>query len=343
MKTPNIYEIAKKANVSIATISRAINPETREKVSPETLQKIDDLIKRFGYTPSRAAKNLSNRKYKNIGVLFPHHREIFRESYYSEILSGISDALIDTAYHLRLVLLKCTDSKWDHYNFGLAEEVSGLIVTHWHAFFSSKSALEKIGIPCVVINDPEKNIRAHFVSGDHEMGGKLAAEHLFSQGHRQFAILTGPADSSDSKLRVQGFQKYLKEKGVSVDPKNIVSGDFQSEKAEEAVETIFKKKNKITALFCCNDQMAFGALRKLSSLEISCPGDISVVGYDDERQGALSNPPLTTIQVPLSAMSAGACGKLVSFLEKKISKEAFYGQALMPVRLIRRASTAVKK
>ena len=89
MMKMTIYEIAKKANVSIATISRAMNPETRSQVSPETLEKVDASIKKYQYTPNLAAKHLSKTSFKTIGVLFPHHAGIFLEDYYYKILAGV--------------------------------------------------------------------------------------------------------------------------------------------------------------------------------------------------------------------------------------------------------------
>lgn len=334
-----IYEIAKKANVSIATISRAINPETRTKVKPETLETIDALIRKCGYTPNLAAKSLSKTRFQTIGVLFPQHLGIFLENYYVQVLAGISDALIDTAFHLRMVMLKCVESKYDQYNFKLGEGIDGLIVTHWHAFFRDSASLEKLGIPVVVISDPERGVRVHFVSGDHVQGGRLAAEYLFRQGHRKVGLLTGPRDSMDSRLRVQGFSRFFKERGIPILPQHIASGEFQEEKARDAVQRLFaREKPDITAIFCCNDNMAYGAIRKLWELGFSCPKDISVVGYDDDKMAAIFDPSLTTIHVPLYELAVQACRQLVQFLDKKIAKKDFYTHALVPVRLVIRKS-----
>lgn len=334
-----IYNLAEKLDVSIATVSRAINPETRPKVAPDTLRKIDEAIRKSGYTPNIAAKNLSRSAFKSIGTLFPHHSGIFLESYYSNILCGVADALIDSDHHLKTVMLKCRDEKWDCYNFKLGEGIDGLIVTHWHAFFSKKNVLEKLGLPCVIISDPEKRVQAHFVSGDHFLGGKLAAQHLYSHGHRKVVILTGPADSTDSQLRVKGFKAFWTEFGLPIDPHLIVSGDFQEEKGAKAVETLFRgKKPEVTAIFSCNDNMAFGAIRKLKTLGLSCPKDISVVGYDNDGRCETFNPPLTTLKVPVYEIAKTAAEKLMKYLKYKNKKEFFYGHTLVPVSLVERSS-----
>jgi LacI family transcriptional regulator len=333
-----IYKIAEKANVSIATISRAINRETRNKVSSETLKRVDEIIRKCAYTPNRAAKNLVKTTYKTIGVLFPQHAGIFLENYYTQILAGISDTLIGNDYQMKLIMLQCIESKWDNYNFKFGEGIDGLVVSHWHAFFSDKSGLEKSGIPCVVISDPEKNVRARFVSGDNFQGGRLAAEHLYAQGHRKMAVLTGPPDSIDSRLRVEGFLSFLKKKGIKVNPAHRVSGEFQEEKAKDAVARLFQKKPDITAIFATNDNMARGAIRKLWEFGLACPKDISVVGYDDDKMAAAFEPPLTTIHVPLYELAVQACRNLTSFLSKQMGKDEFYTASLLPVHLVVRKS-----
>lgn len=337
-KKLTIYEMAKKARVSIATISRALNPETRSKVSPETLEKINVLFRKYQYTPNLAAKNLSKASFKTIGLLLPHHAGIFLEDYYSKILAGTADSLLASDYHLKMVMLKCQKNKWDKYNFKFGEGVDGLIVTHWHAFFSHPSAFEKINVPCIVISDPEPKTRVHFVSGDHLQGGRFAAEYLYSKGHRKIAIFTGPLCSVDSGLRVKGFQSFFLEKGISLDPELVLCGEFQEEKAYQITEVLVQKRRDITAIFCCNDNMAFGVLRKLAELRMACPDQISVLGYDDDQRASTTHPPLTTIRVPVYDLAKEAGNRLIRYLDEKDPKAFFYQETLMPVNLVERKS-----
>ncbi len=334
-----IYDVAKKAKVSIATVSRAINPETRQKVAPKTAQHIENLIQKLCYTPNVAARNLCKSKFKSVGVIIPHHPGIFREDYYSKVLSGIADALLDVDYHLKTVMLKC-NKKWDSYNFKLGEGVDGLIVTHWHAFFKNKVALENLGVPAVVLSDVEKNVRAHYVSGDHFDGGRLVAEYLYSQGRRTIGILSGPPDSIDSRQRLDGFNSFLKSKTGKVLGADLIScGHFQEEKASDAVDELLSKNKNITALFCLNDNMAFGAINRLRQLGIKCPEQISVVGYDDEKRGESFIPALTTVHVPVYDVSKEASEKLLGLLTgTSLKKDFYYKQTLLPVKLIVRDS-----
>jgi DNA-binding LacI/PurR family transcriptional regulator len=332
-----IYEIAKKAGVSIATISRAMNPQTREKVSPATLKKIDEIVKKSAYTPNVAARNLGGASFKTIGVVLPHLKGIFFSDYYAQLLSGVADTLLDTDYHFKMITLKAEDFKWDHYDFRSGEGVDGIIITHWPHFFSSARAIEKLTVPCVVINDPETGARAHFATCDNTMGGEIAARYLYSKAHRRIAILAGPDWSADSRLRIQGFRDYLKRMSPAIAP-DVLPADFQEDKAGVLAEAYFRKNDQVTAFFCCNDLMAFGVIRALKKIGIHCPRDISIVGYDDDCRAENFDPPLTTIRAPHYDLTKEGTRRLVRYLKKEEKEEFFKEQTVFPVELVERHS-----
>lgn len=330
-----IYELAKKAGVSIATISRAINPETRAKVAPETLRQIDELIAACGYTPNLAAKHLSKAAYKTIGVLFPHHKGMLLSEYYTQILSGIADYLLESDYRMKMVLLK--PGKWDHYDFKNGEAVDGLIVTYWRTFFSNSSVFRKLNVPCAVINNVEKDVHVRYLAGDHFEGGRMAAEYLYDRGHRWFAVMTGSHGAPDAKIRLEGFKSFLASKKVKLNPKNIFDVQFEEGRAYEMTDKLLGIRPAVTAVFCMNDVQAHGVLRRLKDLGISCPGRISVMGYDDDSLSDHSVPPLTTIRVPVYELAKTAARDLIRFLDDKKSID-FYQPQIVPVSLVERAS-----
>ncbi len=325
--------MARKSQFSIATISRVMNPSMRHKVAPKTLNSVDALIKKHGYTPSLAARHLGGASFKTIGVVLPHFPGIFFSDYYTQILSGVADALIKSDYNFKLIMLKSREAKWDKYDFKAGDGVDGLIVTHWSNFFSECSVLEKFKIPCLVLNDPGRSAAVHFAASDNSMGGELAAKYLYAKGHRKIAILAGPSWSSDSHLRIQGFKRFFNKKRIPFSSP-ILHGDFQEEKAAELTELFLKKNSNITAFFCCNDLMACGVLKKLQELGIKCPKDISVMGYDDDRRAELSNPPLTTIHVPLYELAKAGTNSLLLHLKQE--KTEFFQS--FPVHLVERKS-----
>ena len=332
-----IYEIAEKAGVSIATISRAVNPETQHKVAPETLRKINTLVQKCCYTPNLAARHLSKTAYKTIGVLFPHHTGILVSDYYSQILSGVADHLLTSDYRMKMILLKPEKPKWDRYDFKNGEGVDGLILTYWRTFFSDRSVFERLRIPCVVINNVEEDIRARFAAGDHFQGGWMAAEYLYSHGHRNIAVLSGVYGARDAKVRLNGFRSYLKTKGVSLDSNSIFDVNFEEEKAYEFSKKLLLTRSNLTAIFCMNDPQAFGVLKRLREMGIPCPGRISVMGYDDDHRSEHTEPPLTTIRVPVYQLAKQAAQDLIQYLQDKNSIN-FFKPCLLPVTLVERES-----
>ena len=333
-----IIDIAQEAGVSLMTVSRAINPQERRKVSPETLKIIDEIVKRSGFKPNTAARHLRKSATKIIGIIFPYYPGVFYSTYYSHILSGVADYLVNTEYQFKLILLKEQDSYWDNYDFSAGERVDGLIVTHWTQVFSMKSYLEKIDIPCVVINDFEKDLKIGIVYGDSYGGGQTAAKYLFDKGHKHVAILNGPAWSKDAEQRIDGFQDFYNKKGIKIRPDLIVRADFSERKAFEQTASLIRKDPKITAIFCCNDEMAYGVLQRLNELGINCPKRISVFGFDNNFQSAHVQPPLTTISVPVYDLAVESARSLVMHLQSPKSKNRFTGSKILPMQLIERES-----
>jgi DNA-binding LacI/PurR family transcriptional regulator len=336
--TKDIKWVAAKAGVSVATISRAMNPATRSKVAKATLQKVDAVVRRYGYAPNVAAKYLRQSTTHTVGVLLPFGVGIFRDDYYTEILAGITDYLAGTDFQFKLLLLKNTEQQWNRYDFKSSERIDGLVVTHWSAFFASRAVLEKVNVPCVVINDADASIKTQFVCGDHLAGGALAAQYLYACGHRRIAVLTGPEHSVDSNLRVAGFQQYLQQKGAPLQEGAVVRADFQEQKAYEVTAKLFATRLSPTAVFCCNDQMALGVLRRLRELGLACPDHVSVLGYDDISQAAAAQPPLSTMHVPLYELGTEAVRILVGHLSSSLPEKKLTGCRLLPVSLVERAS-----
>lgn len=340
MTKPTIYDMAKRARVSIATVSRALNPATQSLVAPATRERIARLTERSRYAPSLAARSLGRASYHTIGVVVPHRPGLFSSHYYSQILNGVADALfLENRYRFKLILLKFDGAPWDRYNIPAAEGVDGLVITHWRSFFARPTVFQKLGVPCAVISDPEPRLHAHCATGDHALGGRLAAQHLVERGHRRIAIMTGPPHSADSRLRVRGCVAALREHRVSVPREWILQGEFHEEPTVPVALAFFKRyRGHVTAMFCCNDNMAFGVLRACAQLGVRCPQDLSLVGYDNEPRGERSKPPLTTIDVPLYELARDATVRLLTRLTSGGSSDEFFRPALNAVALIERQS-----
>jgi len=337
-KKLTIYEIAEIAGVSIATVSRYINEETRHKVAPATCELIEKIIRRHGYTPSLAAKYLSCPHFKTIGIVFPHHYGMLASDYYTAILTGVSDALLETDYRMKMILLKPDKGPWDHYDFRRGESVDGLILTYWRSVFSDAASLKRFGIPCAIINNVEKNINAHFVAGDHYDGGHQAGRYLTVKGHRHILVLSGTEGAApDVRYRLSGFKAGLREAGIQLAPDAVIDVGFREDRAYTETERLLAENKKVTAIFCMNDIQAFGVLRRLEELGIDCPGRLSVMAYDDDRRSEHTHPPLTTVRVPVDDLAKRAAQDLISHIRDP-KPHTFFKPVIFPVKLIERAS-----
>ena len=335
----SIKEMAKKAGVSVATISRAMNSETRKKLAPDTLKRIDKLVSKYGYTPNQAAKNLRKSSTKTIGIIFPYVENIFYSSYYTHILAGIANFLLDTEYQFKMLLLKEDPNRWDHYDFRAGEGVEGLIVTQWFRYYSNKKTFNQVKVPTVVINDYEEGVKARFVCVNNRAGGRKAAEYLCNLGHQNLAIITGPDWSRDSRERLEGFQDYLASKNGRLRADLVQKGDFDDEAVTfQALESLLKFQPKTTAIFCCNDNMAFMAIEKLKEKGYACPDQISVIGFDDDFRAMHFQPALTTIQMPVYQLAQEAARLLVDMLKSGKAMKTFAGQTLLEAQLVERQS-----
>ena len=330
----NITEIAKKAKVSISTVSRALNQDTRNKVAPGTLKKIDLLVKKYNYTPHLAAKNLRKSPQKIIGIIFPYVENIFYSSYYNHILAGVANYLLNTDYQFKMLLLKNEKGKFDNYNFQIGEGISGLIMTQWFRYFSKKEVFSAMSVPSVIINDYEEGIKANFICLDNAQGGYIAAEHFYSKGHRHFGIITGPAWSRDSKERLEGFFKFCHSRNGNA---SVEQGDFDDHQVTiDAFKKLVKENPRITAIFCCNDNMAFMIIEHFRQVGIPCPAQISVIGFDDDFRAAGFMPALTTLRMPVYDMAQQAAKSLIECLEQKSCPNPMQNKIIYIPQLIER-------
>ena len=333
-----IKDIAEKAGVSKTTISRAINDETRSKIAPRTLKRIEKIIAESGYTPNLAAKHLRKTLTKTIGVAFPAFPGVFDHSHYVKLLSGISDYMMETNYQLKLLLLKPDVTKWANYDFKSVERIDGLIVTHWPEFFT-KESVYKLRLPCVFINDLVSEFPAYFVCGDHFMGGQLAGRHLYELGHRRVAVLKGIDWCLDNHLRADGLIQYFSQQGVKMPMDYVICANYREDQAYEKVDRLLQKHSDITAIFCCNDDMALGVMRRLKEKKIQCPEQISVIGFDNVLRSSISIPSLTTLQFSEYDAAWEGVMTLIRFLDQGDLSHPLRGHKLYPVELIKRNST----
>ena len=329
-----IVEIAEKAGVSPATVSRAlrglhhVNEKTRKKIV-EAAQLLDYPL-RADLLPRTAAEQTNS-----IGVIAP----FLSRWYFAQALAGVEQALREAGMDLLLYNFAQVDARQRVFQQKkLIGKVDGLIVISLPPTEKEFEQILNLGIPVSLLGVPDK--RCSSVSIDDIRGAEIATQHLIDMGHRDIAIMVGQ-NSFTFKFEVadqrkHGFLKTLEANGIEFNPQFELIADFDTHTAELAMDEFLTRKKQPTAIFCESDEMAYGAMKAIRKKGLSVPEDISVVGYDDHEFAAILG--LTTIAQPARFLGQLAASQILAMIEKP---ESTMSQMTVPTSLVLRES--VKK
>lgn len=332
-RTATICDIARRAGVAVSTVSRALNPRTRGRISAATCARIDHIAQELGYQPNRSARALSRGGSDTIAVVVPASAHFAISEYYARVVLGATAALADFGLDVKLHLLRRGEAAQGYTRLARRLGVDGLLIAGVAMEDRFGSDEEAPQVPVVMINSYE-DPRVTTVDADNVAGGALAAEYLLARGHRRIGVLAGPEDSFDALHRVFGFARRLREARVSVPAKWSVHSMFGEDEGAEAMRRVLRHAERPTAVFCTNDELALGALRALREARLRCPDDVSLIGFDNFLASQHAQPPLTTIAQPLDKIVQTAVGHLVGLLKEPRPVM----RVLLPVTLVERAS-----
>lgn len=325
-----IDDIAKFANVSKATVSYVLNDKPG--VSDKVRSKIKNIIDEYNYVPNSAARGLAGEKTHFIGLVIPDISDMF----YANIIRGVEKTSNKLGFFLNLFTTHAQAEREQQviklFNKSM---VDGLIVMAYYLKDLYIDILTESGIPFVFIDYPPKNEEIYSVLVDNESGAFEATEYLISLGHKKIAFLEGSKVAWDSKARFEGYVKALKRHATEFNPNLVENGNFTKEEGYLATKRLLAKKEKFTAIFSANDQMAIGAIRALKEAGLKVPDDISIVGFDNIEASSIIEPSLTTVSQPIYEMGKKAVEVLVKLINKEEVKEK---KIMLKTRLIERHS-----
>ncbi|MGP4109484.1 LacI family DNA-binding transcriptional regulator [Streptomyces sp. 4N509B] len=300
-------QLAERAGVSVATVSKVING--RPDVAPATRARVEELIRDHGHRrqkrPARAAPVLE--------LVF---RQL-RDSYALKIINGVQ--IVARKHRLAVVLSELQGRRTPTYGWvedvlfrrptGVIEVFSGLTDTQ-------SGQLRSRGIPFVLVDSGgEPDHASPSVGASNWTGGLSAAHHLIQLGHRRIAVISGPEFAMASRARVDGYRAAMDTAGVPVDPALVRVGDFQTEGGHRHAVDLLRLPDPPTAVFACNDMQALGVYRAAAEAGLRIPDDLSVVGFDDLPAAHWAFPPLTTVRQPLTEMAATAATMAITLAE----------------------------
>lgn len=335
----SIRDVAKMADVSIATVSRYLS--TPDKVSKHSAAKVERAIVQLNYKPNLLARNFFKTRSYSILVLVPD----IANPFFSKVIRGIEDAGQQKGYAVLLGDTRYSRERENEY-FRRAETRQADGVIQLSPFLPSSLSISGnketgTSIPfvnaCEIIDNPP----CPTVSIDNTTAFKNVVEYLMSMGHKRIGCVLGPSDSNYisplTRDRLAGYQQALAQSKISVDEKLLVAGDFSMRSGLNAAPYFMQLNEKPTAICCMNDEMAIGLIQGLKAEGVSIPGDISVTGFDDIGVARYCDPPLTTIAQPAEDIGRTAMNVLSSLLEGQAQTQTNH---LLPTEFIVRNSVA---
>jgi len=335
VQTPTLRDVAEAAGVHPATASRALNPSTRGLVNADTARRVIRVAESLGYRPNPIARGLKTAKSGTVGLVIPD----LTNPLFPPIVRGIEDVLEPAGYS-GLIVNTDNDPRREQ---ALVEslrsrQVEGLIVATALLDHPLLERLRREGVRMVLVNRRAEGVDLPSITPDDAAGVDLAVQHLAGLGHRRIVHLAGPATTSTGVVRARAFRAAVRELGLDEDPGLIATCDYWSEDAgAAALRAILDAGMDFTAVVAGNDLIALGCYDVFAERGITCPDEVSVVGFNDMPFLDKLRPPLTTIAVPHQQIGAEAARMLLDSIEDGARPAR---SVLLPLSLVVRDSTA---
>ena len=300
-----IYEVSKLAGVSLATVSRVTNNNTR--VSDKTKKRVEDAMAELAYRPNSIAQSLASSCSNSIGVMVSE----LNGPFFGQMMAGIEKELREAGKHVIITTGQSNEKKEKNgIEFLLSRNCDALIV-HIEALSDEYlRELNKSGTPVYFISRTIEGLQENCINVNNELGGYLATQVIIEQGHKQIAYIAGPQFKTDSQDRLLGHKRALKENNIVFNPALYFEGDFKYTGGRNGIKSLLKNKIIFSALVCASDEMASGAMTFAREHGIKLPEELSIVGFDNIIFSQHLYPKLTTVDYPVFEMGQMAA-KLV--------------------------------
>ncbi|MCP9488013.1 MAG: LacI family transcriptional regulator [Gaiellaceae bacterium MAG52_C11] len=289
---PTIYDVARLAGVSTATVSRALNGSGQ--IAPATSAAIDAAVSQLGYQPNTIARSLVTKSTQTIALLLPD----IANPFYAALVSGIQERALASGSTMLLCTTEGVPEREEQYLSLLrAKQVDGVLVDGLVLPPERIADFVREGLPIVCLDRDIDSTSVPLVQVDNRVGAQLATQHLLSLGHTRIGHVAGAPGLRISDERIGGYRDALAAAAVERDPTLVAVGSFTEEGGYEAMRALLAAST-LTAVFAANDLSALGVMHAIAESGRRVPDDVSVVGFDDLRLAAHTTPPLTTVHQP---------------------------------------------
>lgn len=309
MRRVTMADVAERAGVSKATVSHVIN-ETRF-VEDATKSRVREAIDALGYRPNVAARSLTTQRTRIIGLIISDVTNTF----FGELTRGIEDALFANGYSLMLCNTNEVLEREEYYiDILLRQGVDGIIAAAASQDWDALNEAAKLNIPIVMLDRTFENADSPYVGVNNSEGAYLGTGHLIESGYRKIGILSGFQRLSTMRERLAGFEQALAEANLPLRANWRIDSPLTIEDGRLAMQHLMSQAERPRAVFISNNLLSLGALMELREMELVCPDDVAIVGFDDHPWAQVSDPPLTVVRQPTYAIGETAARKVLQAL-----------------------------
>jgi LacI family transcriptional regulator len=335
VRKPTLKDVAEAAGVHSATVSRALDPGRRHEVHPDTARRVLRAAESLGYRPNPIARSLKTARTRTVGLIVPD----LTNPLFPPIVRGADEVLFDQGYS---ALIASTDNdparEQRLVDSLVGRQVDGLIVATAQREHPLIQRLHDENVKLVMVNRRVEDVDIPAVIPDDASGIEQAVAHLADLGHTRIAQLAGPQDTSTGVARARAFRHAVRDAGLDDDPALVVEcAYFQEASGAKALGALLDRRVPFTAVVAGNDLLALGCYDVFAERGIDCPGQISVVGFNDIPFLDKLRPPMTSVRIPHRDLGAEAARMLLDCIDDRGRRP---GSVLLPVNLVVRGSTA---
>ncbi|PIC74821.1 catabolite control protein A [Sporosarcina sp. P17b] len=326
-----IYDVAREANVSMATVSRVVNGN--QNVKPATRKKVLDCIERLGYRPNAVARGLASKRTTTIGVIVPD----MSKSYYAELSRGIAD--VATMYEYNIILSnsdKSTSREVELFEDHLGKQVDGLIFMSDSISPEVRKEMKTANVPIVLAGTLDFETSLPSVNINHEQAAYEATKKLIDNGHKRIAFVSGPFTRDINRVcKRVGYIRALEEAGMTIDESLIVETDNTYDDAYECWNVLGKVSDPPTAVMASSDEIAVGIMNGVRDKNLRIPEDMEIICFQHSILARIVRPQLTSIVVPLYDLGAVSMRLLTKLMSEEEVEET---EVILPYYLEERQS-----
>ena len=330
--TVTIYDVAREANVSMATVSRVVNGN--QNVKPATRKKVLDVIERLEYRPNAVARGLASKKTTSVGVIIPD----ISNNLYAELARGIEDIAAMYRYNIILSNSDQNEAKeLELLNTMLGKQVDGIVMMSDHVTDKLANAIRQSPVPIVLAGSIIQNHTIPTVNIDYFQAAFDAIQLFIEKGHKEISFVSGPLEYTiNGEYKLAAYKKALQQANIEVNEQLIDATDGTYDEAILSWENFTQKGHVPTAIFAGSDEIALGIIHAVQDSGKRVPEDVEVISFENSKLARMVRPQLTSVALPLYDIGAVSMRLLTKLLNKEEVEDK---NVILPYRIEMRNST----